>query len=516
MCERIFRINTKERDDFTMGGYVIALDQGTTSSRAIVFDRLGNVVSKAQHSITQYYPYPGWVEHDPVEILQSQLRALDEAFENSGLLITDIEAIGISNQRETAVVWNKRTGKPVCNAIVWQCRRTAGECERLKADGMEPYVREKTGLLIDAYFTGTKYKWILDNVPGARASANKGELICGTVESWLIWNLAGGVHVSDHSNASRTMLFDIKKLDWDTELLKALDIPESMLPVPVQNSMVYGKTVKSQVWPNALDGIPIMGAAGDQQAALFGQACFSPNRIKNTYGTGCFTLLNIGSSPFVPKSELLVSVGWSLNGKTDYVLEGSVFHAGSAIQWLRDELGLISTASECDVLADSVSDNGGVYFVPAFTGLGAPYWDMYARGSVLGLTRGCTKAHLARAVLESIAYQVADLIGAIPEEYRNEIHELRVDGGAAVSDFLQQFQSDILQIPVRRPKAVETTALGAAYLAGLSAGLWKDTAEIERNYSDERLFIPRMDGKDALMLFSKWHKAVKRSLRWSD
>jgi glycerol kinase len=474
------------------------------------------VVSKAQYGIAQHYPHPGWVEHDSMEILHSQLRALDEAFEISGLSNTDIAAIGITNQRETAVVWDKKTGKPVYNAIVWQCRRTAAECERLKADGMESFIREKTGLIIDAYFTGTKYKWILDNVPGARARAEKGELLCGTIESWLIWNLTGGVHVSDYSNASRTMLFDIRKLGWDLDLCKALSIPESMLPVPVQNSMEYGKVRRTHALHNALDGVPIMGAAGDQQAALFGQACFSPGQIKNTYGTGCFTLANIGASPEIPGGELLVSVGWSFNGNTDYVLEGSVFNAGSAIQWLRDELGLISSSHECDVLAESVPDNGGVYFVPAFTGLGAPYWDMYARGAVFGLTRGCTKAHLARAVLESIAYQVADLIGSLPDKTRNAVHELRVDGGAAISDFLMQFQADILQIPVRRPKTVETTALGAAYLAGLSAGLWKDTAEIESMYNDERLFYPRMDKTEARQLLLKWHKAVDRSLRWSE
>lgn len=502
---------------FLMNGYVIALDQGTTSSRAIVYDRSGAVVAKAQYAFRQHYPQPGWVEHDPMEIIDTQLHALSEAFEKSGLSSTDIAAIGVTNQRETAVVWDRKTGVPVYNAIVWQCRRTAPECMRLKSEGMESYIREKTGLVLDAYFTGTKYKWILDHVPGARRRAENGELLCGTVESWLIWNLTrGSVHVSDHSNASRTMLFDMKKLTWDSALCRALGIPESMLPVPVSSSMEYGTVARGLSWLRDLEGIPLMGAAGDQQAALFGQACFSPGQIKNTYGTGCFTLMNIGTAPVIPENELLVSVGWSLNGQTDYVLEGSVFNAGSAIQWLRDELGLISTAHECDVLAETVSDNGGVCFVPAFTGLGAPYWDMYARGALLGLTRGSTKAHIARAVLESIAYQVSDLIGAMSEAAGKQIAGLRVDGGASVSDFLLQFQADILQFPVYRPQSVETTALGAAYLAGLAAGLWKDTAEIERNIQVDKVFTPQMDKKQAERLSTKWSKAVQRSLAWAD
>ena len=498
-----------------MNGYVIALDQGTTSSRAIVFDRKGNIVTKAQYPFRQHYPKPGWVEHDPMEILSTQFHALSEAFEKSGLSPTDIAAIGVTNQRETAIVWDKLTGKPIYNAIVWQCRRTAPMCDKLKAQGLEGYIREKTGLLIDAYFSGTKYKWILDHVSGARERAKRGELLCGTVETWLIWNLTGGVHVTDYSNASRTMLFDISTLSWDETLCGALDIPVSMLPRPVANSETYGKVAQGISWLQDLDGVPVAGAAGDQQAALFGQACFKPGQIKNTYGTGCFTLMNIGDTPKFPEGGLLTSVGWCLGGKTVYALEGSVFNAGSAIQWLRDELGVITAAYECDVLAESVPDNGGVFFVPAFTGLGAPWWDMYARGSLFGVTRGCTKAHLARAVLESIAYQVKDLIETMAEGTGGAITELRVDGGAAVSNFLMQFESDLLRIPVLRPHSVETTALGAAYLAGLAEGVWRDTAEIETLHQTERVFLPQAAACETEALCARWHKAVERSLRWA-
>lgn len=499
-----------------MNGYVIALDQGTTSSRAVIYDNLGNAVAKAQYPFAQLYPQPGWVEHDPMEILNTQFHALGEAFQKSGLSPGDIAAVGITNQRETAVIWERKSGKPIYNAIVWQCRRTAPECDKLKANNMADYIRNTTGLVIDAYFTGTKYKWILDNVPGARQKAEGGELLCGTIESWIIWNLTGGVHVTDYANASRTMLFDIHSLRWDESLCRSLSIPMGMLPQPVPNSMVYGKIAPKISWFPELSGIPVSGAAGDQQAALFGQACFSPGQIKNTYGTGCFTLMNLGHSSIISNQDLLTSVGWNLDGKTVYVLEGSVFNAGSAIQWLRDEMGIISNAHECDILAESVQDNGGVYFVPAFTGLGAPYWDMYARGAAFGITRGCTKAHFARAVLESIAYQVSDLIHSMEEATGGAIHELKVDGGAAVSNFLMQFQSDLLHIPVLRPHSVESTSLGAAYFAGLAIGVWKNTDEIAKYQPTEKVFHPLMRHCESTSLYQKWQRAVARTLNWED
>lgn len=498
-----------------MNGYIIALDQGTTSSRAIVFDKAGKIVTKAQYPFNQIYPNLGWVEHDPMEILETQFLAVSEAFEKSELSPTDIAGVGITNQRETVIVWESANGKPVCNAIVWQCRRTAAICDDLKSQGMGDYVKDKTGLLIDAYFSGTKIKWILDNVPNARQRAEKGELLCGTVDSWLIWNLTGGkAHVTDYSNASRTMLFDINRLCWDELLCKKLDIPMCMLPQPVPCSHEYGKVAGGIKGLEMLEGIPICGAAGDQQAALFGQACFTPGQAKNTYGTGCFTLINTGETPVCSSNGLLTSVGWSLGGKTTYVLEGSVFNAGSSIQWLRDELGLISTSRECDILAESVPDNGGVYMISAFTGLGAPYWDMYARGTILGITRGTTKAHIARAVLEGIAFQVADLMNAMKEDSKTEITELRVDGGACVSDLLMQFQADLLGIRVNRPQMVESTAVGAAYLAGLASGLWADTAEIEKNRSVECVFKPCRNEKEMNTYYKKWHKAVTRSREW--
>ncbi len=494
-----------------MEPYILALDQGTTSSRAILFDSMCRPVAQAQYPFRQHYPQPGWVEHDPMEILETQLRAMEVCLRQAGVSAGQVAGIGITNQRETVVVWEKKTGTPICNAIVWQCRRTAAMCDQLKADGMAGYVRDKTGLLIDAYFSGTKLRWILDEVPGARARAQAGELLCGTVDAWLIWNLTGGVHVSDYSNCARTMLFDIDALCWDETLCRALDVPMRMLPEPVPNSAPYGVVTGTWKGLECLAGVPICGAAGDQQAALFGQACFAPGQTKNTYGTGCFTLMNLGERSVRSAGGLLTSVGWSLNGTTTYCLEGSVFNAGSSIQWLRDELGLISSAPECDRLAESVPDNGGVYLVSAFTGLGAPHWDMYARGAILGLTRGATKAHLCRATLEGIAFQVADLMDAMGKEAGRQAPVLRVDGGASVSRFLLQFQADLLGMPVERPAMVETTAMGAAWLAGLAAGVWSGTAELAEKREVDRVFLPQADVTD---LYTTWHRAVERAMRW--
>ena len=495
--------------------YVIALDQGTTSSRAIVFDRAGAVRSMGQYPLTQHYPQPGWVEHDPMEILRTQLMALAEAYERSGAAPAEIAAIGVTNQRETAVVWEKGTGRPIMNAIVWQCRRTAEECRRLEQAGLGPLVRQRTGLLIDAYFSGPKISWILDHVPGARARAEKGELLCGTVDSWLIWNLTG-CHVSDYSNCSRTMLFDIDRLCWDEELCRALRVPMQILPRPVSNSQVYGRIRSNIRGIEALAGIPVAGSAGDQQAALFGQGCFAPGQAKNTYGTGCFTLMNTGARSLRSENGLLTSVGWQRAGETTYVLEGSVFNAGSTIQWLRDELQLIGSAHETDLLAESVPDNGGVYLVSAFTGLGAPYWDMYARGALLGLTRGATRAHIARATLEGIAYQVAELVTTMEKDLSCPLDSLWVDGGASVSDFMMQFQADLLRCSIYRPQVVETTAAGAAYLAGLAVGLWQDPQELLQCRRLERVFAPNMEPSQAKALMSQWKKAVSRALRWAE
>ena len=495
--------------------YVIALDQGTTSSRAIVFDRAGAVRSMGQYPLTQHYPQPGWVEHDPMEILRTQLMALAEAYERSGAAPAEIAAIGVTNQRETAVVWEKDTGRPIMNAIVWQCRRTAEECRRLEQAGLGPLVRQRTGLLIDAYFSGPKISWILDHVPGARARAEKGELLCGTVDSWLIWNLTG-CHVSDYSNCSRTMLFDIDRLCWDEELCRALRVPMQILPRPVSNSQVYGRIRSNIRGIEALAGIPVAGSAGDQQAALFGQGCFAPGQAKNTYGTGCFTLMNTGARSLRSENGLLTSVGWQRAGETTYVLEGSVFNAGSTIQWLRDELQLIGSAHETDLLAESVPDNGGVYLVSAFTGLGAPYWDMYARGALLGLTRGATRAHIARATLEGIAYQVAELVATMEKDLSCPLDSLWVDGGASVSDFMMQFQADLLRCSIYRPQVVETTAAGAAYLAGLAVGLWQDPQELLQCRRLERVFAPNMEPSQAKALMTQWKKAVSRALRWAE
>ncbi len=497
-----------------MKGYLLAFDQGTTSSRALLFDARGRVVSSAQLPFRQIYPKPGYVEHDPLEILATQFRAAEDCVAASGVSPKEIVALGITNQRETVVVWEKETGNPIAPAIVWQCRRTAAICDELKARGLEKTVQEKTGLRIDAYFSGTKIAWILDNVPGARERAEKGELLCGTIDSWLIWHLTGkDIHISDYSNCARTMLFDIHRLAWDEALCGLLNIPMAMLPRPVENSMVYGKVAADLPGLSSLAGIPISGAAGDQQAALFGQACFAAGQVKNTYGTGCFALMNTGSTPILSHNGLLTSVGWHLEGETTYILEGSVFNAGSTIQWLRDELGLIQSSRECDLLAESVPDSGGVFLVPAFTGLGAPHWDMYARGAILGLTRGAGKAHLCRAALEGIAYQTADLLLAMEGDFGGKIPSLRVDGGASVSDLMMQFQADLLEIPVERPPMVETTAWGAACLAGLAVGLWPDLTALGAGGAEPRVFTPARSRKDS---FAAWHRAVERAKAWEE
>lgn len=497
-----------------MNGYVIALDQGTTTSRAIIFDAAGNAVSMAQYPFRQHYPKPGWVEHDPMDILSTQLHALGAAFEKSGLSPTDIAGIGITNQRETTIVWEKATGKPVCNAIVWQCRRTSDVSDQLIRDGMTDYIRKTTGLLPDPYFSATKIKWILDNVSGARARAERGELLFGTVDTWIIWNLTGK-HVTDVSNASRTMLFDIDRLAWDANMCRRLGIPMQMLPQVVSNSEVYGYVVSGIPGIQILEGIPVCGAAGDQQAALLGQGCICPSQAKNTYGTGCFTLMNTGTLSPRSSGGLVTCVGWQIKGKTCYAVEGSVFNAGSSIQWLRDELGMISTAHECDVLAETVADTGGVYVVSAFTGLGAPWWDSYARGTITGITRGTNKAHICRAVLEGIAYQVSDLLEVMEKDAGNSLDILRVDGGASVSDFMMQFQADILQKPIDRPSSVETTALGAAFLAGLSAGVWNSLEDITSLRRTQKRFEPQMDAQKAAELLKNWRKAVRCSAGWA-
>ena len=500
-----------------MKKYVLALDQGTTSSRTIVFDKAGRIVSKAQFEFEQIYPKSGWVEHDPYEILDSQLRSLSVALANGKIKPEEIATIGITNQRETTILWDKDTGKPVYNAIVWQCRRTAPICEKLKAEGLDDYVKEHTGLLIDAYFSATKIKWILDNVPEARTLAAEGKLLFGTVETWLIWNLTNKqVHITDYSNAARTMLFDIEKLCWDEHLCKTLGIPMSVLPEVRESSSVYGYVSEDVPGLKELAGIPISGAIGDQQAALFGQACFNAGQAKNTYGTGCFLLMNTGDKRPRSKNNLIEGIAWGINGKVTYNLEGSAFNAGSVIKWLRDELRMISEPSECDFLAESVENSNGVYLVPAFTGLGAPYWDMYARGCIVGLTRGANRAHFARAVLESIAYQVSDLCEAMSKDSNIIMSELRVDGGASVSNILLQIQSNLSSTKVNRPKLVETTALGAAYMAGLAVGFWKDFDEIEKVREVDRLFVPTIDNDTREKMLKGWHKAVEKSKNWEE
>ena len=498
-----------------MDTYIAALDQGTTSSRAILFNQAGEIAARAQYPFRQIYPQPGWVEHDPMEIWASERRALAEI--TSHIDPRQVAAIGITNQRETTILWDRRTGEPIHNAIVWQCRRTAPFCDGLKAQGLGETIAEKTGLLIDAYFSASKIRWLLDNVPGARERAERGELCFGTVDSWLIWQLSGGaVHVTDYSNASRTMLFNIHTLRWDEELCELFGIPMSILPRPVGNSEVYGLVARDLLELEGLAGIPICGSIGDQPAALFGQGCFHPGEAKNTYGTGCFTLMNVGREAVRSRAGLVTSVGWSVGGETSYALEGSVFNAGSTIQWLRDELKLIDSAPECDRLAESVPDSGGVVIVPAFTGLGAPYWDMYARGTILGLTRGSTRAHIARAVLDAISLQVTDLVRAMNADAPCPITTLRVDGGASVSDILMQIQADLLGIPVDRPAQVETTAFGAAALAGLAAGVWKDTGELEKLRRSQHVFTPLRSGEDCGREYRRWQRAVERARAWAE
>ena len=499
-----------------MKKYVLALDQGTTSSRAILFDKKGNICFKAQHEFTQIYPHTGWVEHNPMEILFSQLQSVMEVMAESKATAEDIAAIGITNQRETTIVWDKSTGKPIYNAIVWQCRRTADMCEKIKADEeLTQYIKDHTGLVVDAYFSATKIKWILDNVDGARELAEKGQLLFGTVETWLIWNLTGGaVHITDYSNASRTMIFDVDKLCWDEYLCEKIGIPMAMLPEAVPSSKVYGTVAKSVMGIEELAGVPISGAIGDQPAALFGQGCFESGQAKNTYGTGCFLLMNTGDKRVESKNNLVTGVAWGIGDKVTYAIEGSAFNAGSVIKWLRDDLQLIPSARRCDELAESVPNSNGVYFVPAFTGLGAPYWDMYARGTIVGLTRGANSAHICRSVLEAIAYQMTDLLEAMKQDSDIELSELRVDGGASVSDIMMQIQSDMIRTNVNRPKMVETTAIGAAYLAGLATGFWKDTDEIAKIREVDKVFEPQMDIEKREKRYRGWLRAVERSRDW--
>ena len=496
-----------------MAQYIMALDAGTTSNRCILFDQEGRVRAAAQKEFPQIFPRPGWVEHDAREIWATQLGVAVEAMGKIGATAADITAIGITNQRETTVVWDRATGEPVYNAIVWQCRRTSAYCDELKARGYAEAIRRKTGLVVDAYFSGPKIRWILDNVPGARRRAEAGELLFGTVETWLIWLLTGGrVHVTDYSNASRTMLFNINTLDWDEELLDLMDIPRSMLPTPVPSSQVYGETDPGFFGRS----IPIAGAAGDQQAALFGQACFTPGQAKNTYGTGCFLLMNTGDKPVFSSSGLVTTVAWSLGNRVSYALEGSIFVAGAAIQWLRDEMRLIDSAADSEYHAGKVADTAGCYVVPAFTGLGAPYWDQYARGAIVGLTRGVNKNHIIRATLESIAYQVSDVLEAMRADSGIALTSLKVDGGASSNNVLMQLQADILQVTVHRPVCVETTALGAAYLAGLAVGYWSSQEEIARNWAVDRTFLPAITTQERDKKLQGWKRAVTRAFDWEE
>lgn len=491
----------------------MALDQGTTSSRCIIFDHSGAMLASAQREFAQHYPKPGWVEHDAAEIWETTLEVARGAMAKSGLEAADIAAIGITNQRETTVVWDRETGEPVCPAIVWQCRRTAPMADALAASGWAEKIRQKTGLVPDAYFSGTKLRWILDKVPGARQGAEEGRLLFGTIDSWLIWNLTGGrAHVTDVTNASRTMLFDIRRLRWDPELLELFGIPEQMLPKVQPSSCIYGETE-----PALFGGkIPVAGAAGDQQSALFGQCCFEAGDVKNTYGTGCFLLMHTGSEPVFSENGLITTIAASGPGRIRYALEGSVFTAGAAVQWLRDELKLIPDAAASEAEARSVADTGGVYVVPAFTGLGAPYWNQYARGTITGITRGFTRAQLVRATLESIAYQTCDICRAMESDAGVELTRLRVDGGAAANDLLMQFQSDLLGAEVLRPACIETTALGAAYLAGLAVGYWKDTADIRQNRQTGRVFLPEMRDATRAKLLKGWNRALTTALAWAD
>ena len=492
-----------------MDKYILALDQGTTSSRAIVFDHAGNAVSVAQKEFTQFFPKPGWVEHDPMEIWSSQIGVAQEAISALRLSRDEIAAIGITNQRETTIVWDAATGEPVHNAIVWQDRRTAEYCDSLKDKGLTGMIREKTGLIIDAYFSGTKIRWILENVPGARERAEKGELRFGTVDSWLVWNLTGGkVHVTDVSNASRTMLFNINTLQWDQELLDLLNIPISMMPQVRSSSEVYGET-SGDVFA---EGVPVAGMAGDQQAALFGQMCTEPGSVKNTYGTGCFMLMNTGTEPIMSKNNLLTTIAWKIGNTVNYALEGSIFVGGSVVQWLRDGLGIIKSSSEVEELARTVPDNGGVYFVPALTGMGAPWWDQYAKGGIHGITRGTTAGHIARAALEGIAFQTMDIVGAMEKDAGVRLSELKVDGGASRDNLLMQFQADILGADVIRPQVTETTAKGACYLAGLAVGFWDSVAEIKSQWLAERVFHPEAPEGKVNALKEGWSDAIRRTI----
>lgn len=492
--------------------YILALDQGTTSSRAIVFDKKGSIISTAQKEFKQHYPKAGWVEHDGKEIWSTQAGVAAEAITSAGLSGENIAALGITNQRETTLIWDRKTGKPVYNAIVWQDRRTSDYCDSLKEQGLAEKFRKKTGLILDSYFSATKIRWILENVDGVRERAEKGELAFGTMDTWLIWNFTQGEkHITDVTNASRTMIFNIHDLEWDKELLEILDIPESLLPEVRQSSEVYGKT-KTTMFASE---VPIAGIAGDQQAALFGQRCIKPGMVKNTYGTGCFMVMNTGEKTIDSENNLLTTIAWQVDGKVNYALEGSIFIAGAVVQWLRDELGLIRKSADIEKLASSVNDNDGVYLVPAFAGLGAPHWDQHARGTMVGLTRGSSAGHIARAALEGIAYQALDVLKSMEADSGIEIKELRVDGGATANNLLMQFQSNILLAPVIRPKVLETTALGAAYLAGLAVGYWKDHEEINEQWQEDKRFEPEMERKDADKLVEGWNKALKAAKAWS-
>ncbi|MCI7019429.1 MAG: glycerol kinase GlpK [Clostridiales bacterium] len=496
-----------------MAKYIMALDAGTTSNRCCLFNEAGEVCSMAQKEFTQYFPQPGWVEHDANEIWSTQLEVARQAMENIGATAANIAAIGITNQRETAIVWDKKTGQPICHAIVWQCRRTSKYCDELKAKGLTEIYRKKTGLVIDAYFSGTKLRWILENIPGARERAEKGELLFGTVETWLIWKLTGGkAHVTDYSNASRTMLFNINTLTWDADILKELNIPKCMLPEVRPSSCVYGEALP-QFFGAA---IPIAGAAGDQQAALFGQTCFAPGEAKNTYGTGCFLLMNTGKTPVFSENGLVTTIAWGLNGEVEYALEGSIFVAGAALQWLRDELRLIDSAPDSEYMAQKVSDTNGCYVVPAFTGLGAPHWDQYARGTIVGLTRGVNKYHIIRATLDSLCYQTHDVLRAMEADSGIRLTALKVDGGASANNYLMQTQSDVIDAPVQRPKCVETTAMGAAYLAGLAVGYWRDREDVRKNWAIERTFTPTISAEQREKRLHGWNKAVKCALGWAE
>ena len=493
--------------------YILAIDQGTTGSTAILFDREGQPVSTAYQEVRQIYTQPGWVEHDPKELFSASVAVARDSLQKAGVATSQVKSIGITNQRETTIVWDRYTGEPVSNAVVWQCRRTAPLCEKLKQEGMGQIVKEKTGLIIDAYFSATKLRWILDHVPQGQHRAEQGDLLFGTVDSWLVWNLTGGaVHITDYSNASRTMLFNIHTLKWDKELLAALDIPEAVLPHVMPSSQVYGETAAGILGDSR---IPLGAVVGDQQAALFGQACYDAGMTKNTYGTGSFVLLNTGDKPVPSEKGLVTTLAWGLGGEVTYAMEGSIFITGAAVQWLRDGLELISNAAESEALARSVPDNGGVFFVPAFVGLGAPYWDMYARGTILGLTRGTNKGHLARATLEAIAYQTRDIIETMGAEAGLQVPLLRVDGGGTANSFLMQFQADILGIPIQRAAVAETTALGAAYLAGLAVGLWHDTVDIERRWRAAETYEPKFSADQRESLYAGWKRAVERARGWA-